>query len=461
MFRIDAGPAPHKYCDGFSRRSFLQIGVAGMAATGLSQVLQAKEASAAAGVTPKETSVILLWLDGGPSHMDLYDLKPEAPAEYRGIWSPIRTNVPGIEIGELFPLQAKIADKFSIVRSLHHNTGDHFTGGHWMLTGRGAGVGGASTPGKYPFFGSIATKMTGPRQPGLPANIAVPYAMSIGLRPGYFGGNYLGVQYNPFETEGDPNSDNFKVQNVNLFNALTVDRLENRRNLLAQMDRLRRDVDRRGTLDAMNKFERQAYEMVVGEKAREAFDLTKEDPKIREMYGRTTWGQSTLLARRLVEAGTTFVTCHFGGWDHHWDLKAGMERYLPQIDQLVYGLLTDLTQRGLYDKVCVVLCGEFSRTPRMNDGGNGGAPGSMGTPGRDHWGNSMFCLLAGGGIKGGRIIGSTNRLGEAPQDNPLRPGDIHHTLYRVLGVNPNEHFLDHSGRPVPAIDHGGVIEELF
>ena len=461
MFRIDAGPAPHKYCDGFSRRSFLQIGVAGMAATGLSQVLQAKEASAAAGVTPKETSVILLWLDGGPSHMDLYDLKPEAPAEYRGIWSPIKTNVPGIEIGELFPLQAKIADKFSIVRSLHHNTGDHFTGGHWMLTGRGAGVGGASTPGKYPFFGSIATKMTGPRQPGLPANIAVPYAMSIGLRPGYFGGNYLGVQYNPFETEGDPNSDSFKVQNVNLFNALTVDRLENRRNLLAQMDRLRRDVDRRGTLDAMNKFERQAYEMVVGEKAREAFDLTKEDPKIREMYGRTTWGQSTLLARRLVEAGTTFVTCHFGGWDHHWDLKAGMERYLPQIDQLVYGLLTDLTQRGLYDKVCVVLCGEFSRTPRMNDGGNGGAPGSMGTPGRDHWGNSMFCLLAGGGIKGGRIIGSTNRLGEAPQDNPLRPGDIHHTLYRVLGVNPNEHFLDHSGRPVPAIDHGGVIEELF
>ena len=437
------------------------MGVAGMAAAGLSQVLQAKDASAAAGITGKDTAVILLWLDGGPGHMDMYDMKPEAPAEYRGIWSPIKTNVPGIEISELFPLQAKIADKFSIVRSLHHDTGDHFTGGHWMLTGRGAGVGGASTPGKYPFFGSIATKLTGPRQPGLPANIAVPYAMSIGLRPGYFGGNYLGVQYNPFETEGDPNSDNFKVNNVNLLNSLTVERLENRRNLLASMDRLRRDVDRRGTLDAMNKFERQAYEMVVGEKAREAFDLSKEDPKIREMYGRTTWGQSTLLARRLVEAGTTFVTCHFGGWDHHWDLKAGMERYLPQIDQLVSGLFTDLSQRGLSDKVCVVLCGEFSRTPRMNDGGNGGAPMSMGTPGRDHWGNSMFCLLGGGGIQGGRIIGSTNRLGEAPQDHPLRPGDIHHTLYRVLGVNPSEHFLDHSGRPVPAIDHGGVIEELF
>jgi hypothetical protein len=460
MFRIDAGPAPQKYCDGFSRRSFLQIGVAGMAAAGLPRILQAKEESAE-GTVGKDTAVILLWLDGGPSHMDLYDLKPEAPAEYRGIWSPIKTNVPGIEISELFPLQAKVADKFSVVRSLHHDTGDHFTGGHWMLTGRGAGVSGASNAGKYPFFGSIATKMTGPRQQGLPANIAVPYAMSIGLRPGYFGGNYLGVQYNPFETEGDPNSDNFKVNNVNLLNSLTVARLEDRRYLLAQMDRLRRDVDCRGTLDAMNKFERQAYEMVVGEKAREAFDLSKEDPKIREMYGRTLWGQSTLLARRLVEAGTTFVTCHFGGWDHHWDLKAGMDRYLPQIDQLVSGLFTDLSQRGLSEKVCVVLCGEFSRTPRMNDGGNGGAPGSMGTPGRDHWGNSMFCLLGGGGIKGGRIIGSTNRLGDAPQDQPLRPGDIHHTLYRVLGVNPNEHFLDHAGRPVPAIDHGSVIEELF
>jgi hypothetical protein len=460
MFRIDAGPAPQKYCDGYSRRSFLQIGVAGMAAAGLPRILQAKEESAA-GIVGKDTSVILLWLDGGPSHMDLYDLKPEAPAEYRGIWSPIKTNVPGFEISELFPLQAKVADKFSVVRSLHHDTGDHFTGGHWMLTGRGAGVSGASNAGKYPFFGSIATKMTGPRQQGLPANIAVPYAMSIGLRPGYFGGNYLGVQYNPFETEGDPNSDNFKVNNVNLLNSLTVARLEDRRYLLAQMDRLRRDVDCRGTLDAMNKFERQAYEMVVGEKAREAFDLSKEDPKIREMYGRTPWGQSTLLARRLVEAGTTFVTCHFGGWDHHWDLKAGMDRYLPQIDQLVSGLFTDLSQRGLSEKVCVVLCGEFSRTPRMNDGGNGGSPGSMGTPGRDHWGNSMFCLLGGGGIKGGGIIGSTNRLGDAPQDKPLRPGDIHHTLYRVLGVNPNEHFLDHAGRPVPAIDHGSVIEELF
>jgi uncharacterized protein (DUF1501 family) len=167
------------------------------------------------------------------------------------------------------------------------------------------------------------------------------------------------------------------------------------------------------------------------------------------------------LARRLVEAGATFVTCHFGGWDHHWNLQKGYENYLPKIDELVSALFTDLSERGLYDQVLVVLCGEFSRTPRMNDGGNGGPPGSMGTPGRDHWGNAMFCLLGGGGVQGGRLVGSTNRLGDAPQDRPLRPGDIHHTIFRVLGVDPNLYFPDHSGRPIAAIDHGAVIDELF
>ena len=460
MFRLELG-STRRYCDGVSRRSFLQVGVAGMGAAGLSQILRAKEASAAASGVKKDTAVILLWLDGGPGHMDMYDMKPEAPPEYRGIWRPIKTNVSGIEITELFPLQSKIADKFSIVRSLHHDTGDHFTGGHWMLTGRGAGVSGANNVGKYPFFGSIATKVLGPRQVGMPANVAVPYAMSIGIRPGYFGGNYLGQQDNPFETEGDPNAVKFQVQNLALSNQLTVDRLSDRRSLIGHFDHLRREADRSGTLDAMDRFDRQAFELITSEKAREAFDIAKEDPKLRETYGRHSWGQSTLLARRLVEAGATFVSCHFGGWDHHWDLEAGMNRYLPQIDQLVTALFTDLSQRGLYDKVCVMLCGEFSRTPRMNDGGNGGAPMSQGTPGRDHWGNAMFCLLGGGGIKGGRIVGSTNRLGEVPQDRPVRPGDIHHTIFRVLGVNPEVSFPDHTGRPIAAIDHGAVIEELF
>lgn len=457
MLRIDAGNAG-RYCDGLNRRSFLQIGVAGMGAASLASVLEARQAAANEGVR-KDTSVILLWLDGGPSHLDLYDMKSEAPAEYRGIWRPIPTNVPGIEMTELFPLQAQIADKFSIVRSLHHDSGDHFTGGHWMLTGRG-GASGANNTGKYPFFGSIATKMLGPRQSGLPANVAIPYAMSIGLRPGYFGGNYLGVQHDPFQTEGDPNAANFKVQDINLGNNLTIDRVENRRRLLTEFDNIRRGIEGTGTIEAMTRFEQQAFALVTGDKARKAFDIGAEEPATRDRYGRHSWGQSVLLARRLVEAGVTFVTCHFGGWDHHWDLQKGMENYLPKVDQAVHALFTDLASRGLYDKVLVVLCGEFSRTPRMNDGGNGGAPMSMGTPGRDHWGNAMFCLMGGGGVKGGRIVGATNHRGEHPTDRPLRPGDIHHTIYHVLGVDPNVSFLNHSGRPIPAIDHGSVIEEL-
>src|SRR5687768_4541892 len=229
MFRIDAsGHDTQRYCDGMSRRSFLQVGVAGMASVGLGGVLRAAQGGNPAAKRPKDTAVILLWLDGGPGHMDMYDMKPEAPAEVRGIWNPIKTNVSGIEVTELFPLQAKIADKFSIVRSLHHDTGDHFTGGHWMLTGRGAGVSGANNTGKFPFFGSIATSATGPRKIGMPSNVAVPYAMSIGLRPGYFGANYVGQEHNPFETEGDPNADNFTVRNVGLSGGLSVERLESR-----------------------------------------------------------------------------------------------------------------------------------------------------------------------------------------------------------------------------------------
>ncbi len=458
MMRIEAGNTG-KYCDGMSRRSFVQLGVAGMASVGLPQLLRAKESSVAAGIAKKDTSVILLWLDGGPGHMDTYDMKPEAPAEYRGLWNPIHTSVPGFDISELFPRQAKIADKFSVVRSLHHDTGDHFTGGHFMLTSRG-GVNGLNNAGKSPSIGAIATKVLGPRRPGMPPYVAVPYAASIGLRPGYFGANYLGLAHNPFDTEGDPNSPNFQVQNMQLASALTVNRLEDRAGLLKHFDRLRRDMDSSGTMDTMDRFERSAYEMVVGAAARKAFDLSSEDPKLRDRYGRTSWGQSTLLARRLVEAGSTWVTVHMGGWDNHWDLKSAMTSYLPQVDMLVSALFSDLSQRGQLDKTLVILCGEFSRTPRMNNGGNGGPAGSMGTPGRDHWGNAVFCLLGGGGIRGGQIVGSTNRLGEVPKDRPVECCDIHATIYHLLGVDPHQSFLDHAGRPVPAIDRGEVIGEL-
>jgi uncharacterized protein (DUF1501 family) len=200
--------------------------------------------------------------------------------------------------------------------------------------------------------------------------------------------------------------------------------------------------------------------LVTSPAARKAFDIGAEDAGLRQRYGRTEFGQSTLLARRLVEAGCTFVSVQSGGWDDHWGLKAGMEGRVPELDRAFSSLLVDLEQRGLRDRVLVVVCGEFGRTPRMNDGGNGGAPMSMGTPGRDHWGNAMFCLLAGGGIKGGQIVGSTNRLGESPKDRPITTGDIHATIYHVLGVDPHISFLNHAGRPVPAIDQGEVIHEL-
>src|SRR5262245_50837632 len=214
MFRLDLG-STGRYCDGLSRRSFLQLGVAGMAGVSLPGVLRAK-AESQKTLARKDTSVILIWLDGGPGHMDLYDLKPDAPAEYRGIWKPIRTRVPGFDVSELFPRQARVTDKFSIIRSLHHDTGDHFAAGHRMLTAKDLGVSGANTPQKFPGIGAVVSREAGPRHPGMPAYVAVPYAASIGLNPGYFGGHLLGANHNPFATGGDPNAPSFKVQNLNL-----------------------------------------------------------------------------------------------------------------------------------------------------------------------------------------------------------------------------------------------------
>ncbi len=460
MFRLDLGTT-RQYCDGMSRRSFLALGVAGMASLGLPALLRAKEQSAAAGIPTKDTSVILIWLDGGPSHMDLYDMKPEAPEEYRGIWKPIRTKVPGFDITEMFPKQAQITDMFSMVRSLHHDTGDHFAGGHRMLTSKDMGVSGANTEGKFPGIGAIVARELGARRAGMPAYVAVPHAASIGLVPGYFGGHFLGTPFNPFQTGGDPNAPNFAVQNLNLAQGLTLPRLEERRALVDHFDNSRRELDGLAESQAMDKFSREAYEFVSGPAARKAFDIGREDPRVRDRYGRHSWGQSCLLARRLVEAGATFVAVHFGGWDHHWDLQSGMERYLPMVDSAVHGLFTDLDDRGLLDRTLVVLCGEFSRTPKMNDGGNGGPPRSKGTPGRDHWGNSMFCLMGGGGVKGGQVVGSTDRLGTRPHTRPLTPANVHATIYQVLGIDPKLQLLEPSGRPVPVLDDPTPIEELL
>jgi hypothetical protein len=385
-------------------------------------------------------------------------MKPEAPSEYRGIWTPISTNVSGMDVTELFPLQAQHADKFSIVRSLHHDTGGHFHGGHYMLTTKKLGP---NNTGTFPSIGSIVARERGPRRQGMPSYISVPVASSIGLRPGYFGGNWMGMQYDPFQTGGDPNNTNFKVANLNLASGMTVNRLSSRRDLNRQLDRINKTVERGTLFEAMDKFDRDAFEFVSGARARKAFDINSEDPKLRDRYGRSNWGQSTLLARRLVEAGSTFVTVHFGGWDHHWNLESGYKSVLPRVDLAVSGLLKDLSDRGMLESTLVILCGEFSRTPRMNDGGNGGPPGSKGTPGRDHWGNSLSCLLAGGGIRGGQVIGSTNSKGERPLSRAVTPCNLHATIYKALGLDPTLHLLDHQGRPTPVLEDPTPIHELF
>ncbi len=350
MFNLDLG-STSRYCDGLDRRSFLTLGVAGLASVGLPGLLRARAESIGARAARRDTSVILIWLDGGPSHLDLYDMKPEAPAEYRGIWRPRHTRVPGFDISELFPRQAQVTDKFSIVRSLHHDTGDHFAAAHRMLTTKDMGVSGANQAQRFPGVGAIASRELGPRRRGMPAYVGVPTIHSVGITPGYHGGHMLGAQHNPFQAGGDPNGANYSVANLNLANGLTPERLEEHRSLTSHFDTALRQLDNQGTAEAMDRFSQEAFDFITGPVARRAFDMKREDPRIRDRYGRHTWGQSTLLARRLVEAGATFVTVLFGGWDHHWDLQAGMERNLPIVDQAVAGLFEDLAQRGFWRRL--------------------------------------------------------------------------------------------------------------
>ena len=324
-----------------------------------------------------------------------------------------------------------------------------------MLTGRG-GTSGGNKQGKFPSIGSIATKFSGARRPGFPSYVSVPYASSIGLRPGYFGAHFLGRHCNPFETNGDPNNDDFSVKRFDPPGNLTVSQLEDRQQLLKTFDQFRRNVEQTDFYDTIDRHKCLAYEMVAGSAVRTAFQIKEEDPKLRERYGRNTFGQSTLLARRLVEAGATFVTVHSGGWDNHWNLEPAYKSRLPEIDTAVSALIEDLDNRGRLEQVLVLVMGEFGRTPRMNNGHNG-----KGTPGRDHWGRAISCLAAGGGVQGGRVVGATNARGEYPAEQPLKPADLHATIYQVLGLDPALRLLDPAGRPVSAVDHGAVIGELF
>ncbi|MCH2119199.1 MAG: DUF1501 domain-containing protein [Pirellulales bacterium] len=450
--RITADKAG-RYCDGFQRRHFLQIGMAGMGSFTLPELLRAKALTAKAGAAKKDTACILLWLDGGPSHIDLYDPKPDAPAEYRGMWNPIATNVPDIHIGELLPKHAQIADKLAIIRSLRHGDTDHDNSDHMLLTGHSFNPG--SDAAVHPSMGSIVSHLLGPRNPDFPAYVTIPRAMSRGRSPGYAGPVYLGSRYAPFEPNGDPSADNFHVKDLKLYDGLTMGQLEDRTSLLSRLDQSQRNVEAAGILDTLDTYQQQAYDLITSPSVRKAFDLHTEPSKLRDQYGRHTIGQSMLLARRMVEAGSTFVTVYFGGWDHHWNLQQGLAGQAPILDQSLSTLVKDLDDRGRLEQTLVMAYGEMGRTPLINSGHG------KGNPGRDHWGNAMCAILAGGGIRGGQTLGQTTARGEEPSSHPLGVGDLHATIYDILGIDFTTYLHDRTGRPVPIVEQGEVLRELF
>ena len=374
-----------KNCDGITRRNFLQVG-APLLGLGLADLLRLEAVAAAVGQSQSKKSLIVFWTHGGMSQQDTYDMKPHAPAEYRGMYEPIATAVPSIQVGERFPLQAKVMDRLSLVRSVHHENGIHAPSAHWMQTGH-FGPTLARNAAQRPSFGSVISRSLGPHVAQMPAYVAVPKAEAFG----YQGAVYLGKTYNPFEVGANPNDADFQVPNLTLPGELTGRDLDTRRGLLRKFDTLRRDIDKSGVMEGLDTFKAQALEMVAGDHVRKAFAINHEDSKLRDKYGRHQYGQSALLARRLVEAGTRCVTINTGYWDHHNEIEKGLEEHLPPLDRAIWALVEDLDQRGMLDDVVIYCAGEFGRTPRIN-----------GHAGRDHWSNCFTVMLAGGGIQGGR-----------------------------------------------------------
>ena len=425
-----------------SRRGFLQVG--GLALGGLTLPGLLKLRAAEKQIpTSRKKSVILIWQAGGPSHIDMYDLKPNAPAEVRGEFKPISTNVPGIQISEQLPLQARMFDKLSVVRSAFHTNAGHGMGSQWMQTGYQATI--EVNDNIYPSTGSVVAKLKGPNDPAMPAYVNLPRQVSFGKAA------YLGASFNPFSPDANPNEPGFQVKNLKLPGRVDAARLERRGELLKDLDTIRRDIDAKGDIQGLDTFYRDAMEMVTNANAQTAFDVTKETPKLRDSYGRNDLGQCCLLARRLVEAGVTFVTVQAGGgWDTHSNNFTELKKkLLPQFDMAVASLVADLHDRGLQDDVLVLAMGEFGRTPKINK-----------DAGRDHWPSAMSVLYAGGGLKMGQAIGTTNALAEYPTSKPYTPGCVLSTMYHCLGIDPKHVFHDDAKRPLPVLSEGEAIKEL-
>ncbi len=439
----------HTNCAGVRRRDFLQVGLGAASGLGLSNLLalRAGAAAAAGKASPDEVRCILIWLDGGPTHHESFDPKPDAPSEVRGQFGTVPTKIPGVHFSECVPRLAAASDRFTVVRSICHKDPNHGGGNHYMMTG-------APTPvpvncgafvSFHPSFGSVVSHARGSRG-GIPAYVTAPSQSRSG------GPNFLGAEHAPFVLGGNPNSEGFRVRDVVLPRDISEGRAAHRRELRARFDQMARIADKAAadpTL-AFDSYNQQAVELVTSSAAQAALDLAREPDAVRDRYGRNDFGQRLLLARRLSEVGVSFVTCYHGGWDHHRDIFKALETKMPPVDQGVSALIEDLDARGTLDNTLVILLGEFGRTPKINDRG-----------GRDHWPHAMSVLFAGAGVPGGQVIGATDRDGAYASEAVCSPEDFASTLYTKLGIDPRTVLHQTDGRPVQLVNGGAPIPGLF
>jgi hypothetical protein len=438
-------------CDGVTRRDLIRIGGLSALGLGLGDFFRLQSRAAEGAVPAKAKSCILIWLDGGPSHLEMFDPKPNAPVEVRGPLSTIGTNLTGVRIGECLKRTGQIMDKLAVVRSMTSPLGEHNFGTHYMMTGYKP-----SPALEYPTFGATLANVRA--QAGvLPPHIAVP---QFNVGGGQLTGNgYLPAATAPFSVGGKPDRPDFKVRDLDFYRGLDLSRLNRRREIVNAFDEFSRAKDASGSSMANKDLER-AYNLIASPEARGAFKLSDEPDSVRNRYGRgggNPIGQSCLLARRLVERGVPFVTVNSNGWDTHQNLLNLKERYpndrnahIPSLDRALSALVGDLSERGMLDETLVVVMGEFGRTPKINSNG-----------GRDHWPNVFSVALAGGGIRGGQVFGSSDALGEYPKDDPVTPSDLAATIYTLLGIDPSHELHTSDGRPVRVAPDGAkVIRQL-
>ena len=432
-------------CDGVSRREVLRVGALAMGGATLPGLLRRKAIARSEGRDSSDLAVIHIFMGGGPSHIDMYDLKPDAPTEIRGEFREIPTNVPGVRFCEHLPLLARTMDRLAIVRSVTHTNSAHLPSSHLVLTGYEPVQAPPYGHNLNPYPGAVLSRLRGPNVQGVPAYVSVQRQISYG------GPAFLGQSYGSFDTVMEPNDADFTVRDLAPPRVITAERLATREGLLREFDTLRRDLDLHGDMGALDTHFREAMELVTSARATRAFDIDREPSGVRDRYGRTSIGQNCLLARRLVEAGVTFVSCRTGlAFDTHVKNFPQLREMLPVFDRAVSALVDDIYQRGLHRRVLVMAFGEFGRTPRINVDG-----------GRDHWPGAAAVLFSGGGLNVGQVIGSTDSHAAFPTSDRYTPRDVLATLYHIMGVDTHHAFHDQQGRPMPVLPDGNPIRELF